>query len=119
MRISIHNCTTGEVTERDMTPQEEAEHAAATAPPTPEYLAAKLDELVEDEFARLNNIIRALALMIMDEFNRHSAVHTAILQAAANSSSYGAFRAAMGQIQPVPTRTAAQIKAAIRSKLGQ
>jgi hypothetical protein len=86
--------------------------------PTPAEIAARLDALADAQFTDLENFIRAAVLMMLDEFNRHQAVHAAIISAAANSASYGAFRTAMAAITPVPVRTADQLKAALRSKLG-
>lgn len=66
----------------------------------------------------VDDVVRAAVLVIMDELNRHSMKLDAVLAAAAGASSLASFKTAMAAIQPIPQRTAADLKAAIRQKLG-
>lgn len=73
-------------------------------------IAARLDG-VEDE-------LRAFALAVLDEVNLHAERVTAILDASDAAVSLADFKARMGLIDDVPTRTISQMKAAVRGKLG-
>lgn len=94
---------------RQWTPWTAQEIAAA--------VAARRDS-VASRFDNVEDIERAAVLVLADELNRHSARLAAILQAAADASSLATFKTAMAQIQPIPQRLPADLKAAIRQKLG-
>jgi hypothetical protein len=72
--------------------------------------AAQLDEL--------EGVLRAFALAVLDEINLHAVRITAILDAIDNASNLAGVKTAVAAIPDVPQRTVAQLKAAIRSKLG-
>ena len=82
-----------------------------------DFETARLDGIV-NRFDATEDILRAAVLVIMDELNRHATLSEAILQAAADASNLAGFKASMALIQPVPQRTAAQMKTAIRAKIG-
>lgn len=77
-----------------------------------------LKDATADQFDDVSGVFRAMALVMLDESNRHCAQITAILQAASDATSLATFKSAMGSIQPIPQRTSAQLKAAVRAKLG-
>jgi hypothetical protein len=72
--------------------------------------AARIDEL--------EDYLRAFALVVLDEFNAHTAKTNAVLTAVDGAGSYGAMRTAIGAIADLPTRTIANIKTGVRNKLG-
>jgi len=78
---------------------------------------SRLDETA-NVMDQIEDVTRAAVLVIMDELNLHSTRMAAIIEAGANASSLANFRSAMQSIQPIPQRTAAQLKTAIRNKLG-
>lgn len=80
------------------------------------WRAAKRDSIVNNLNAQ-DDVIRALAMIVMDELNLHSARLASVLAAAANAGTYAAFRTAMGSVAAIQQRTPAQIRAAIRAKL--
>lgn len=67
---------------------------------------------------RLDDLLRATILVLLDELNLHAAKHNAILNAIDGASSFGAMKTAILAIADYPTRTTAQIRASIRGKLG-
>jgi len=81
------------------------------------YEAARLDS-VAAQFDVVDNIERAAVLAIMDELNLHATTFAAIFAAAASATTLAQFKIAMAAITAVPQRSAAQIKTAIRNKLG-
>lgn len=85
--------------------------------PTPEEVAAQLDEIAS-QFDGMTDLTRAAVLVIMDELNRHSTLETSILAAAAAATSLADFKTRMGAINALPQRTAADLRQAIRNKLG-
>lgn len=89
-----------------------------TAQEIAEADAALRDFVVAGKFDNVDGIGRAAVLVILDELNLHSTRLAAILQAAADATSLADFKARMAQIQPIAQRTPAQIRTAIRNKLG-
>lgn len=73
-------------------------------------LSAKLDN-VED-------ILRAFALVVLDELNAHSTRINAVLTAIDNGATLANIKTSVLAITDIPTRNIAQIKTALRSKLG-
>jgi hypothetical protein len=78
---------------------------------------ARLDDAAA-AMDRIEDVTRAAVLVIMDELNLHSTRLAEIITAGSNAASLAGFRTAMQAIQPIPQRTAAQLKTAIRGKLG-
>lgn len=88
---------------------------------SPAQIQAEHDErrdFVTNMFDQQEDLMRAAILVIMDELNLHSARLQSILTAG-TAGTYANFRTAMNAIQSIPTRTPNNIRAAIRSKLGQ
>lgn len=67
--------------------------------------------------AEEGSVVRALALLVMDELNAHAAKITAILNAADNASSLATFKTAMLAITDAPQRTRAQLIAALKARI--
>jgi hypothetical protein len=82
------------------------------------FLEALRDQTVQ-QLDRVEDILRAFMLMVLEEFNRHTARTNALLTAIDNAASLAALKTAVGQINDLPTHTAADLRAAIRLKLGQ
>jgi hypothetical protein len=68
--------------------------------------------LVED-----GSVVRALALLILDEFNAHAKKINDILDAADAASSLATFKTAMAAINNQPIRTVEQLKSALITKM--
>lgn len=80
-------------------------------------LEAQRDSIVDD-MDRLESYTRAFALAVLDEFNNVSDTLNAILNAADNANNLGDFKSAMVAIADRPQRTVAQLKTAVRNKIG-
>lgn len=80
-------------------------------------LEAARDDLA-NQIDQTEDILRAVVLMVLDELNAHSAKINALLTAIDNASSLANLKTAVAAISDLPTRTAAQVKTAIRNKLG-
>lgn len=63
------------------------------------------------------SIVRALALLVLDELNTHSAKITAILDAADNATNLATFKAAMLAITDQPQRTKQQLIGALKARM--
>lgn len=70
------------------------------------------------EIDSVESATRAAVLVLLDELNAHASKLNAILTAVDGAASYGALRTAVAAIADYPTRTAAQIRTAIRAKMG-
>ena len=64
------------------------------------------------------DLLRAVALLVLDEFNAHAAKVNALLTAIDNAASLGALKTAVALIADLPTRTVDQLKTALASKMG-
>jgi len=91
--------------------------AAARASLDAAALEAARDSLA-GQLDQTEDILRAVVLMVLDELNAHSAKVNALLTAIDNASTLANLKTAVAAIADLPTRTAAQVKTAIRSKLG-
>ena len=60
---------------------------------------------------------RALLLIVLDEFNLHSAKTNAILTAIDNAATLAALKTAVAAIADLPTRTVGQLRTAIQNKI--
>ena len=83
--------------------------------------AAILQERKDAAADELNvplNILRALMLLLLDEMNGHAQKINSILNAVDTASSLAEFKANIAAIADYPTRTEAQLKSAIKNKLG-
>lgn len=61
---------------------------------------------------------RAFALVVLDEINLHATRITDVLNAVDAASNLATLKSAVALIPDVPTRTIAQLKTALRNKLG-
>jgi hypothetical protein len=91
-------------------PEKDAIDAAA--------LEAMRDGVVQ-QLDQVEDILRAFMLMVMNEFNRHTERTNAILTAIDNATTLATLKSAVAQINDLPTRKAAELRAAIRLSLGQ
>ena len=80
-------------------------------------LQAELDGIVQ-QLDQAKDVVRALAKMLVAEFNRHAEKTNAILDAIDSASSLATLKTAVSGIANHPTRTLAQFRAAIRNELG-
>jgi hypothetical protein len=67
---------------------------------------------------QVEDIARAAILVIMDEFNLHSARINAMLTAIDSGNTLAQVKTNIAAIQDIPVRTIAQLKTALRGKLG-
>jgi len=70
------------------------------------------------QFDAVEDVLRAFALALLDELNLHAARTTAILDAIDNGANLNAVKTAVASIPDVPQRTIANMKTAVRAKLG-
>lgn len=80
-------------------------------------MEATRDEIVQ-QIDRQEDILRAFAGLLVDELNAHSARTNALLDAIDGAGSLAALKTAAGRIQNLPTRDLAQLRQAIRNKIG-
>lgn len=80
-------------------------------------LAAARDAIA-NRLDGVEDIARAAILIIMDEFNLHSARLNAVLDAIDAGASLAAIKTSVAAINNIPTRTVEQLKTALRNKLG-
>lgn len=64
------------------------------------------------------DILRALMLLVLDEFNAHTTAVNGIGLAIANGASLAAIKTAIQALTPLSQRTEQQLRDAIRAKLG-
>ena len=64
------------------------------------------------------DVMRAFALAVLDEINLHAARITAILDAIDGANNLSSLKSGIGAIDDVPQRSIAQLKSALRGKLG-
>ena len=64
------------------------------------------------------DILRALMLPVLDEFNAHTTAVNGIGQAIVNGASLAAIKTAIQALTPLSQRTEQQLRDAIRAKLG-
>lgn len=112
----VYNAATGQSELVAMTPQEEADFEASRTI-TPEMLAAMRDAVVA-KMDETEDYMRAFALAVLDEFNAHSVKINAILTAIDNGGTVAQIKNNIAAIVDQPQRTIAQLKTAVRSKLG-
>ena len=66
----------------------------------------------------VEDILRALATLLVEEFNKHTDKTNAILDAIDNASNLATLQSAVGAITNHPTRTLSQFRTAMRNNLG-
>ena len=80
-------------------------------------LEASRDALIS-EIDNVEDILRAFANVLLDELNAHSTKMAEISSIVDGAGNYSAFVTAMQGISDYPQRTLAQLRTAIRNKLG-
>lgn len=100
----------GDVGPVEMTAPEKATVDGNLATATRDATAAQVDD-VED-------VLRATILAILDELNAHKDKINAILTAIDNGSTLAQVKTNIAAIADYPTRTIAQVRTALRNKLG-
>lgn len=80
-------------------------------------LEAFRDQVVQ-QVDQVEDILRALVQMLVDELNSHAARTNALLDAIDGAGSLAALKTTVSGIQNLPTRTLQQVRAAIRNKIG-
>lgn len=84
---------------------------------TAQEISDERDSVV-GEFDNVDSITRAAVLVIKDELNRHTTVEKALFDAIAAATSLANLQTRAAAILQVPQRSTADIRAAIRAKLG-
>jgi hypothetical protein len=80
-------------------------------------LEASRDSIVQ-QLDQQEDILRAFAGLLVDELNEHAARTNGILNAIDAAASLAALKTAVAGIQNLPTRDLAQLRNAIRAKIG-
>jgi hypothetical protein len=83
--------------------------------------AARIEEVRDEIIQRLDqqeDILRAFARLLVDELNEHTSRTNALLNAIDAAASLAALKTAVAPIQNLPIRDLAQLRQAIRNKIG-
>ena len=80
-------------------------------------LEASRDALIS-EIDNVEDILRAFANVLLDELNAHATKMAEISSIVDGAGNYSAFVTAMQSVSDYPQRTLAQLRTAIRNKLG-
>ena len=91
--------------------------AAARAALDALLLSESRDDLV-NQLTSVEDLMRALMLVILDEFNNHALKINSILDAVDAATSLADLKTRIAAIPDYPQRTADQIRTAIRNQLG-
>lgn len=86
------------------------------APPPPDWDALDTEAL-NNALVEPGSVVRALALLMLDELNAHAEKITAILNAADTATSLDTFKTAMLAITDAPQRTQSQLVAALKARM--
>jgi hypothetical protein len=78
---------------------------------------AEAEGLIDSPAQGHERLVRALALMILDEFNAHTTVEAAMFAAVAAATSLADLKVRFAAVQQHPQRTQAQLINAIKAKL--
>ena len=89
---------------------------AGDAPPPPDWDALDTEAL-NNALVEPGSVVRALALLMLDEINAHAAKITAILDAADTATSLATFKTSMAAITDQPQRTRDQLVAALKARI--
>lgn len=94
---------------------------AANPPPTAQQVLERLRSQANAALDQLEDrqsmILRALVLTLVDELNLHAAKINAILTAIDSGSTLAQVKSNIAAIADYPTRTAAQVRAALKDKV--
>lgn len=75
-------------------------------------------DAITAQLDQTEDVLRAFMLVTLDELNAHAAKINSILTAIDGASSLANLKTAVAAIADYPTRTAANLRAAVRNKLG-
>ena len=84
---------------------------------TAQEISDRRDAIV-NQIDGLEDILRAFALAVLDEFNVHSGRINAILDAIDNGSNLASVKTGIAAINDIPDRDIADLKTAIRNHIG-
>lgn len=70
------------------------------------------------QLQQIEDLFRAFMLTVLDELNLHAAKHNAILTAIDNGANFSGLKANIALVADYPQRTEAQLRTAVRDKLG-
>lgn len=80
-------------------------------------LEAQRDAIIQ-QLDQMEDILRAFAQLVMEQFNNHSERINGVLNAIDSGANIGAIKTAVAQISNLPTLDFANLRAAIRNKIG-
>ena len=80
-------------------------------------LEAQRDEIIQ-QLDQMEDILRAFAQLVMEQFNNHATRVNGILDAIDAGANIGSIKTAVAQINNLPTLDFANLRAAIRGKIG-
>jgi hypothetical protein len=80
-------------------------------------LEAQRDQIAQ-RLDQTDDILRAFAALLVDELNSHAARTNALLSAIKNQSTLANIKTAVTGVNSLPTRELADLRAAIRNKIG-
>lgn len=81
-------------------------------------LLGSLRDAAIQQLDQIEDVIRAFMLVVLDQVNEHSGRIVGILDAIDQGANLTAIKTAIAAIQNIPQRTVAQMRSAIRAKLG-
>lgn len=84
---------------------------------TPDEINTILDTIVSS-IDQNQSIERAILQVIINEFNRHSILTAAILNAAASATSLADFKSQMAVLNAIPKRSFSDLRTAVRAIIG-
>lgn len=105
----IYRKWTGVAVEEMTAPEKAAVDAAR--------VEAARDEIIQ-QLDQMEDILRAFAGLLVDELNAHANRTNGILDAIDAATNLTTLKTAVASINSLPTRTLAQLRSAIRAKLG-
>jgi hypothetical protein len=80
-------------------------------------LEAQRDAIIQ-QLDQMEDILRAFAQLVMEQLNNHSTRINGVLDAIDSGANIGAIKTAVAQINNLPTLDFANLRAAIRAKIG-
>jgi len=83
-----------------------------------QILSDARDMLIEQQIDNVENVVRALMLAVLDEFNLHADKINAILDAIDTATTLAEVKSLISAIPDYPQRTTAQLRNEIKDKLG-
>lgn len=103
---------------REMTPAEKAVVDADEAAQLPAKIDAEREAKLAEEIDFVESVERAAALVVLDGFNAHALKVKELLDQVDLATSLADLKTRYAAITDIPQRTPAQVRAAIKAKLG-